>query len=201
VRLNEKTFWFNYDLLDHYVLKPAAIVWHEAVPDLVSQSLGHAFDNLEGPDRLFNNLVQGRFEGAGREAARFVINSTVGLAGLLDVASRVGVVQSYADAGQTFGTYGVGPGPYLVVPFLPPLTVRDAIGYGVDSFLDPVSYFAPFAANFARSAVKTINERAANLQLYQEVEDSSLDLYAAVRNGYLQRRQRSVEGAIRDRWR
>jgi phospholipid-binding lipoprotein MlaA len=201
VRLNEKTFWFNYDLLDHYALKPAATVWHEAVPDLVSQSLGHAFDNLEGPDRLFNNLVQGRFEGAGREAARFVINSTVGIAGLLDVASRVGVKQSYADAGQTLGTYGVGPGPYLVVPFLPPLTVRDAIGYGVDSLLDPVSYFAPFAAHFARSTVKTINERAANLQIYQDVEDSSLDLYAAVRNGYLQRRQKSVEDAIRDRWR
>lgn len=201
VGLNEKTFWFNYDLLDHYALKPAATVWHETVPDLVSQSLGHAFYNLEGPQRLLNNLLQGRLEGAGRETARFMLNSTVGIAGLLDVASRVGVKESYADAGQTLGTYGVGPGPYLVLPFLPPLTVRDAIGYAFDSMLDPVSYFAPFAANFGRSAVKTINERAANLKLYQDVEDSSLDLYAAVRNGYLQRRRQSIEDAIRDRWR
>jgi phospholipid-binding lipoprotein MlaA len=201
VRFNEQTFWFNHDLLDRYALKPAATAWHEAVPDLVSQSLGHAFDNLDTPKRLVNNLLQGRFEGAGREATRFTLNTTVGIAGLFDVANRVGVRGSYADTGQTLGTYGVEPGPYLVLPFLPPLTLRDGIGYAVDSMLDPVSYFAPFAANFGRSAVKTINERAANLQLYQDVEDSSIDLYGAVRNGYLQRRQKGVEDAVRDRWR
>jgi phospholipid-binding lipoprotein MlaA len=199
VRFNERTFWFNHDLLDRYALKPAATVWHEAVPDLVSQSLAHAFDNLDTPKRLVNNVLQGRLEGAGREIARFALNTTVGIAGLFDVATRVGVEQSDADTGQTLGTYGVGPGPYLVLPFLPPLTVRDGIGYAVDSMLDPVSYFAPFAANFGRSAAKTINERAANLELYQAVEDSSLDLYGAVRNGYLQRRRKSVEDAARDR--
>jgi phospholipid-binding lipoprotein MlaA len=201
VRFNEQTFWFNHDLLDRYALKPAATLWHEAVPDLVSQSLGHAFDNLDTPQRLVNNLLQGRFEGAGREAARLLLNTTVGVAGLFDVANHVGVKESYADTGQTLGTYGVGPGPYLVVPFLPPLTVRDGIGYAVDSILDPLSYFAPFAANFGRSVVKTVNERAANLTLYQDVEDSSIDLYGAVRNGYLQRREKIIEDAIRDRWR
>jgi phospholipid-binding lipoprotein MlaA len=201
VRFNEQAFWFNHDLLDHYALKPAATVWHEAVPDLVSQSLGHAFDNLDGPKRLVNNVLQGRIDGAGREAARFVLNTTVGIGGLFDVATRVGVKESDADAGQTLGTYGIGPGPYLVIPFLPPLTVRDSIGYALDSMLDPVSYFAPFGANFGRSAVKTINERAAHLKLYQDVEDSSLDLYGAVRNGYLQRREKSIEDAIRNRWR
>ncbi len=199
VRFNEQTFWFNHDLLDRYALKPAATVWHEAVPDLVSHSLGNAFDNLETPKRLVNNVLQGRLEGASREVVRLVLNTTVGIAGLFDVASRVGVQQSDADTGQTLGIYGVGPGPYLVVPFLPPLTVRDGIGYAVDSMLDPLSYFAPFAANFGRSAAKTINERAANLQLYQEAEDSTLDLYGAVRNGYLQRRRKSVEDAARQR--
>jgi ABC-type transporter lipoprotein component MlaA len=87
-----------------------------------------------------------------------------------------------------------------VVPLLPPLTVRDGIGYGVDSLLDPLSWFVtPFAADFGRAAAKTINDRAANLKLYQDVEDASLDLYAAVRNGYLQRRQKSIEDAIRQR--
>ena len=112
----------------------------------------------------------------------------------------MGLKKSDADTGQTLGMYGVGPGPYLVVPLLPPLTVRDGIGYAVDSLLDPLSWFVtPFAADFGRSAGKTINERAANLKVYQDVEDTSLDLYAAVRNGYLQRRQKSIGDAIRQR--
>ena len=117
-----------------------------------------------------------------------------------DVASRLGLEKSDADTGQTLGLYGVNPGPYLILPFLPPLTVRDAIGYAADSFMDPLSYFVtPLLANVGRSAANTINQRADNMTLYQDVEDTSLDLYAAVRNGYLQRRRKSIEGAIRDR--
>jgi phospholipid-binding lipoprotein MlaA len=87
-----------------------------------------------------------------------------------------------------------------VVPLLPPLTVRDGIGYAADSLLDPLSWFVtPFAADFGRAAGKTINDRAANLARYQDVEDTSLDLYAAARNGYLQRRQVSIDDAIRQR--
>jgi ABC-type transporter lipoprotein component MlaA len=112
----------------------------------------------------------------------------------------VGLKDNDADTGQTLGVYGAGPGPYLVVPLLPPLTVRDGIGYAADSLLDPLSWFVtPFAADFGRAAAKTINERAANLKRYQDVEDTSLDLYAAVRNGYLQRRQKSIRDAIKQR--
>jgi phospholipid-binding lipoprotein MlaA len=196
---NEQTFWFNHDVLDYYALKPAATAWNWAVPTPVSQGLTNAFDNLEAPKRLVNNVLQGRIFGAQREMTRFTLNSTVGLLGTIDVATRLGVEKSNADTGQTLGAYGVGPGPYLVVPFLPPLTVRDGVGYAVDSLLDPIGYLAPFAANVARSAVKTVNDRSANLELYQDVEESTLDLYSAVRNGYLQRRQQSVRDAIRDR--
>jgi phospholipid-binding lipoprotein MlaA len=112
---------------------------------------------------------------------------------LFDVASRAGLEKRDADTGQTLGVYGVGPGPYLVVPLLPPLTVRDAIGFGVDSLLDPLSYVAPMLASTATTAGKTVNERSLNLALYQDVEDSVLDLYSAVRNGYLQRRRRDIE--------
>jgi phospholipid-binding lipoprotein MlaA len=87
-----------------------------------------------------------------------------------------------------------------VLPLLPPLTVRDAFGYAADSFMDPLSYFVtPLAADVWRSAAYQINERADNMALYQDVEDSSLDLYAAVRNGYLQRRRVAIQAAIRDR--
>ena len=198
-RFNEKTFWFNYDVLDHYALKPVATVWAK-IPQSMRQGLANAFHNLAMPDRLVNEVFQARFEEAGSEVARFLLNTTVGVAGFVDVASRAGLEESDADAGQTLGVYGAGPGPYLVLPLLPPLTVRDGIGYAVDSLLDPLSWFVtPFGADFGRAAAKTVNDRAANLKLYQDVEDASLDLYAAVRNGYLQRRQKSIEDAIRQR--
>jgi phospholipid-binding lipoprotein MlaA len=198
-RFNEKTFWFNHDVLDRYALKPVATVWAK-IPDPMRQGLANAFHNLAMPDRLVNEVFQARFEEAGSEVARFLLNTTVGVAGFVDVASRAGLQESDADAGQTLGVYGAGPGPYVVLPLLPPLTVRDGIGYAVDSLLDPLSWFVtPFGADFGRAAAKTVNDRAANLKLYQDVEDASLDLYAAVRNGYLQRRQKSIEDAIRQR--
>jgi phospholipid-binding lipoprotein MlaA len=198
-RFNEKTFWFNYDVLDHYALKPVATVWAK-IPEPMRQGLANAFRNLAMPDRLVNEVFQARFEEAGSEVGQFLLNTTVGVAGFVDVASHVGLKKSDADTGQTLGVYGAVPGPYLVVPLLPPLTVRDGIGYAVDSVLNPLSWFVtPFVADFGMAAGKTINERAANLKLYQDVEDTSLDLYAAVRNGYLQRRQKSIEDAIRQR--
>jgi len=197
---NERTFSFNFNVLDRYALKPAAKIWSEALPGAVRQSLANAFDNLGMARRFVNKVVQGRLPGAGEELARFVLNTTVGVAGFFDVASRLGLQESDADTGQTLGVYGVKPGPYLVLPFLPPLTVRDTIGYAADSFMDPLSYFVtPILADVGRSAGRTINERAANMTEYDDVEDTSLDLYAAVRNGYLQRRQKSIKDAICDR--
>ena len=196
--VNEQVFWFNHDMVDHYGLKPVATVWAR-LPELVTQGLVNAFDNIDMPKRLVNNVLQGRLQGANRELTRFLVNSTVGVAGIFDVATDLGFEKSYADTGQTLGIYGIGPGPYLVLPFMQPLTLRDGIGYAADTFLDPIGYLASFAANFARSAVKRVNERAVNLTLYQDVEDSSLDLYSAVRNGYLQRREHSIRRAIRER--
>jgi phospholipid-binding lipoprotein MlaA len=197
---NEKTFSFNYNDVDHYAIKPAAKVWSRALPEPVRQSLGNAFYNLAMPKRFVNKTLQGRLPGAGVELTRFVLNTTVGVAGFFDVASRMGLEKSDADSGQTFAVYGAKPGPYLVLPLLPPLTVRDAFGFAADSFMDPLSWFVtPIGADIGRTAANRINERAENMKMYQDVEDTSLDLYAAVRNGYLQRRQKSIEDAISDR--
>ncbi len=197
---NEKTFYFNFNILDHYALKPAAEGWSKAFPDPVRQSLANAFDNLAMPRRFINKVLQGRFPSAGEELARFVLNSTFGVAGLFDVASKVGLEQSDADTGQTFATYGIKPGPYLILPVLQPFTVRDAFGYAADSFMDPLSLFVtPILADFGRSTAQIINERANNMTMYDDVEDTSLDMYAAVRNGYLQRRRKSIADAICDR--
>ena len=197
--VNERTFWLNHDVLDRYAVKPAARLWQRVVPQPIRHSLANAFDNLGVPDRFVNNLLQGRFDGASREAVRLVVNTTVGVAGLFDVATRMGVKKSNADTGQTLGTYGVGPGPYVQVPLMQPLDVRDGIGYGIDLLLDPLSYFAPFIATLGPSVVDRLNERASNLERYQDAEDASLDLYAAVRNGYLQSRRKSITNAIKER--
>jgi len=190
---NERMFAFNHDVLDRYLVKPAATGWAKVAPEAARRSLSRLFDNLDMPRRLVNNLLEARPLGAGRELARFVVNTTVGVGGLFDVASALHIERSDADAGETLALYGVGAGPYLVLPTMPPLTVRDAIGRGVDGALDPISYVLPFIANRAKSILTAVNERSLNLKLYADVEDSVLDLYSAARNGYLQRRRKAVE--------
>lgn len=198
--VNERTFDFNFDVLDRYALKPASKVWARALPESVRHGIANMFDNLAMPKRFVNKVLQGRLPGAGEEIARFVLNTTVGVAGFFDLAAHIGLHKSDADTGQTLGTYGIKPGPYLVLPILPPLDVRDAIGFAADSFMDPLSWFVtPIGADIGRSAAYTINERADHMTEYDDVEETSLDLYAAVRNGFLQRRQKSIRDAIRDR--
>ncbi len=189
---NEGTFAFNRQF-DRFALKPVATVWDKVVPEEVQRSLKNAFENLGMPRRLVNNLLQGKGGGAAREVGRFLINSTLGVAGLFDVAKAAFDLQaSDADTGQTLGVWGVGPGPYLVLPILPPLTVRDGIGAVVDLALDPLNYFLPFAAIGGMTGGKTVNERSQNIELYQNVEEGVVDLYSAVRNAYLQRRQKQI---------
>lgn len=197
--INEKTFWFNHDVVDHYALKPAATGWSTVVPYRAREGLANALDNVAMPRRLANKLLQGRMEGAVIEVARFLLNSTFGLAGLFDVGARVGLAKSDADTGQTLGVYGVEPGPYVVVPFMLPMTVRDGIGKLVDTLLDPLSYVAPLVANIGMGGSSAVNERAQNLKLFDDVEETTLDLYGAVRNGYLQRRRASVARALDER--
>jgi phospholipid-binding lipoprotein MlaA len=135
------------------------------------------------PRRLINSIFQGKFRGAGREVSRFVINSTLGVGGLADVARyQFHIEKSDVNSADTFGFYGAKPGPYLVLPFLPPFTVRGAVGYAVDLALDPVSYVLPFAGSFGKTSEDIVNNRAVNLENYQSVEEATLDLYSAVRN-------------------
>jgi len=195
---NTSVFSFNRKV-DRYALKPVAKAWDKIVPDPVERSLKRAFDNLSMPRRLVNNLFQLKLKGAGQELARFGLNTTLGVAGLFDVAKGFGVEASEADTGQTLGLYGVGPGPYLVLPFLPPLTARDGIGFAADAALDPFTYVIfPVAALAGTAVGRRVDERALNLSLYENVEESTVDLYSAVRNGYLQRRQRMIDDSRLD---
>lgn len=201
---NEKLFWFNRNVLDQYLVKPLAQAWNFVLPDVVQRSLRNAVDNINVVPRLVNSLTQGKWSGAGREVARFGINSTVGVAGLFDIAKDgFRIEKSDEDAGQTMGFYGVGPGPYLVLPFLPPLTVRDGFGAIIDGTMNPLNYLLPFAAEASAGTTggtlvgieftDTVNDRSLNLELYEGVEETVVDLYSAVRNAYLQKRQAKIK--------
>ena len=157
------------------------------------QGIGNALDNLNVTRRLVNNIFQLKFEGAGRELSRFVINSSVGLVGLFDVADTAfGIRQSNRDTGQTLGVYGIGAGPYLVLPFLPPLTVRDFFGFVADEAMEPLDYFIPSAASIAIGVTGLFSDRAADIDSFWGVEETTPDLYGTVRDAYLQRREFAV---------
>jgi phospholipid-binding lipoprotein MlaA len=191
---NEKMFSFNYNL-DKYLLKPAAKGYNYVMPDMFQTMLDNAFTNLRMPVRFVNKVLQWKLLDATKEMGRFLINSTLGVGGLFDVARQeMGLERQRADLGQTFGIWGFGPGPYLVLPLLPPLTVRDGIGSAGDGAMSPLNYYIPFWFDqFGMKVGDTINDRSLNLDLFQGIEESTVDLYSSVRNGYLQRRNRLIK--------
>jgi phospholipid-binding lipoprotein MlaA len=209
--MNTNIFEFNRQV-DRFVLKPVAKGYNFVVPDLVQVGISNIFSNLRFAPRFLNNVFQGKLKGAGIEMGRFLINSTVGLAGFFDVAKHVDLVTSDEDMGQTLGFYGVKPGPYLVLPLLPPFTVRDFVGFVGDVFLNPINWLVVpiIEVNNVPSVIahqnrmtssliqtgsrvgETVNERSRNLEKYQGVEEATLDLYTAVRNAYLQTRAKAI---------
>ena len=193
-KFNEKMFTFNYNL-DKYVLKPAAKGYNAVMPDMFQTMIDNAFTNLRMPSRFVNKVLQWKLLDATKEMGRFLINSTLGIGGLFDIARQeLGLERQKADFGQTLGIWGVGPGPYLVLPLMPPLTVRDGVGFAADGAMNPLYYYIPFFPDqFAMKAGDTINDRSLNLDLFQGIEESTVDLYSSVRNAYLQRRNRLIK--------
>jgi len=201
---NTKMFWFNRNVLDGYLVKPLAQGWSFVLPDVVRRGLRNIVDNANVLPRLVNSLAQGKWSGAAREVGRFTINSTVGVAGFFDLAKDgFGLEKSDEDTGQTLGFYGAGPGPYLVLPFLPPMDIRDGLGGIIDGAMNPINYLIPFAAEadggttagalIGIGFVDAVNRRSLNLEFYEGVEETVIDLYSAVRNGYLQKREAKIK--------
>ncbi len=192
--LNSKIFTLNYNI-DRYALKPVARVYSGIVPPDVQDSLVNAFDNLGFASRFFNSIFQGKPDLAGTELLRFLLNSTLGVGGLFDVAKYMFDIEAppVEDAGQTLAVYGVASGPYMVLPLLPPMTVRDAVGRAGDIFMNPVNYFIPFVPNLGLNAGDRLNDRAVNIETFEKLESSTVDLYGATRAGYMERRARDIE--------
>ncbi len=208
--VNTIVFEFNYQF-DKYILKPAARAYNFFVPPDAQQSVVNVFQNLRFFPRFLNNVFQAKFHGAGIEMSRFLINSTLGVGGLFDPAKIMFDLDTpQEDLGQTLGSYGVPPGPYLVVPFYGPFTLRDGFGFIGDTFLDPFNWLvfpiieiadAPRLVQhdptitytrLGMTVLENVNLRALSLEKFQGVEDGTLDLYSAIRNGYLQLRQKAI---------
>lgn len=188
---NRNVFEFN-DRADEYVIRPVAEGYVKVVPEPVRDCVGNVFRNLGDIGNAVSNLLQGKAYEAGSDICRVVINSTVGLLGCFDVASKMGLIRSNEDLGQTFGRWGVGPGPYFVLPLLGPSSVRDTVGRVGDVYADPISYINSSTEEIVAQVVRVVDIRAGLLEASRLIEGAALDKYQFVRDAYLQRRRNLV---------
>jgi phospholipid-binding lipoprotein MlaA len=187
--------WYHFnDKLYFWAMKPAAQGYNFVVPEPVRVSVRDFFRNVAMPVRFVSSLLQGKIKGAGTEIARFGINTTLGVAGFFDVAkSWFDLNPSEEDLGQTLGSYGMGGMMYIVWPFLGPSTVRDTIGFAGDSFLDPINYLNPFYVPPSIHAYEKINTTSLDLKSYEELKESSIEPYTALRDAYIQHRKAMIK--------
>jgi phospholipid-binding lipoprotein MlaA len=196
-RFNRTTFVIN-DSIDRAFAKPVAKAYVKVVPRFVRIGVGNVFNNLNTINTVVNDVLQGKMRQAGRDSARFLLNSTVGLAGLLDPATDVGLELNDEDFGQTFGKWGMKSGPYLMLPLLGPTTTRDISGRFLDQFTYPVTYLGDESTRYIIRGVSLMDTRADLLDLDPQL-DRAYDRYAFVRNAWLQRRDFQVtDGMIDD---
>jgi phospholipid-binding lipoprotein MlaA len=198
--INEKFFAFNMQL-DRWVTRPIATGWSHVAPQPVRQAVGRFFDNVNVIPRFANNLFQLKFAYAGEEAARFLINTTVGIAGFFDPAETwFGLKEHPQDFGLTLGYYGVGMGPYLMVPIFGPFDLRDGFGYVVDGFMNPIDYIVTIVQVVyiytGVIAARSVNYESLHLDLFEDADRYSVDLYGAVQDAYLQHRERLLREAL-----
>jgi len=192
---NRAIFRFN-QRVDQTVLVPAAEAYRTVVPPPMRQSLHDFMQNLNEPVIFANDMLQAQPQLAGQTLARLAVNTTVGVGGMFDVASRMGIPYHNNDFGVTLATWGVAEGPYLMLPVLGPSNVRDLTGQVVDSLADPGDYVAGqhhlIWASIARAGVSGIDERSRNIESLADIEKTSLDYYATIRSLYRQRREAQI---------
>ena len=191
---NRAMFTFN-DRLYFWVLKPVAEGYSTVVPEPARVSVGNFFSNLRAPIRFLNCVLQANLIGASTELFRFMLNSTIGVAGLFDPAGgeEIGLLRQDEDFGQTLGAYGVGQGFYIVWPFFGPSSPRDTAGMVGDFFSYPISYLDPWYVWTAVRGYQAINDTSLQIGDYEAIKDAALDPYISIRNAYIQYRQKKVE--------
>ncbi|HEY7229929.1 MAG TPA: VacJ family lipoprotein [Pseudolabrys sp.] len=180
--------------MNQEILRPAAEVIQKGVPRPVHDRLHDVNSNLKEPRIFVNNILQGRLDAAAKTAARFAMNTTFGIGGLVDLASREGIPQQTGDFGQTLFVWGVGEGPYMVRPYWGPTTTRDAVGSVVDLFGDPVGLL--FGTQIGVAITTASLDTVVRLGQLKMAEDASIDFYAFLRSSYYQTRRAELREAL-----
>ena len=188
---NRGVFRFN-DALDQSVLKPTATAYQDHVPDVVRHGVGNFFNNLADAWTGVNSALQLKGEAAGTSLTRFWLNTLLGFGGLLDIATDLQIPRYNEDFGQTLGYWGVGPGPYLMLPVLGPSTVRDTSALPVDWYGDIVTYADDITTRNVLLATRIVHQRAALLKQEGLMDAATTDRYSLVRDVYLQYRRNQV---------
>jgi phospholipid-binding lipoprotein MlaA len=188
---NRSVDTFNQQL-DTYALRPTARAYVAVVPEFARMGVSNFFGNIGDVLIGINNLLQGKPVAAASDFGRFFVNTTIGVVGLFDVATDMGLKKNNEDFGQTLGRWGVGSGPYLVLPVFGPSSVRDAVGFVVDIQADPVVSIDSVATRNAVGGLRVVNRRADLLELTDSVEGVALDSYSFVRDAYLANRRNRV---------
>ena len=196
-RVNRTTYKFN-SVVDRNFLRPVARTYVKVTPRPVRTGVSNFLDNLAYPVTIANDLLQLKLKQFGQDTVRFIANSTVGIGGIFDPAGRSGLEKHDVDLGQTFGHWGAGPGPYLVIPFLGPSDVRDGIGRVGDIWLDPRHYIRNDYVSYGLWGMGILDARARLLDT-DHLLDSAYDPYSFLRNAYLQRRNFLINGGQPDK--
>lgn len=188
---NRQAFALN-DTLDKVILKPAAKVYTTVIPPPVVTGINNGFDNLSMIPTIMNDLLQGNIYQALQDNGRLMINSIIGIGGLIDVASHVGYPAHYTDFGITLAKWGMVQSPYLVLPILGPSTVRDAIAIPANYYMSIYPYINPLAARYGTLGLNMLSRRAQLLEFSGLIDEITFDPYIFQRNAYLQRRQKML---------
>jgi phospholipid-binding lipoprotein MlaA len=191
---NRRIFAMNENF-DHMLLKPTAQAYVAVVPETARTGVHNFLTNLDAPITFANDVLQGEVDLASQTAGRFGLNSTLGLGGLIDVATPAGLPYHSSDFGQTLGVWGVGDDPYLFVPLLGPTNPRDLAGYAADTFADPLNFVGIRNYTYwaiGRGAAGILDSRARSLDTLDQIEQGSVDTYASTRSLYRQYRRAHI---------
>lgn len=189
--MNRSIYGFN-DKLDTALVKPVAKVYRDVTPSWFRAGVGNFFNNIEDVWSTANNVLQGRGVYALDSAKRVVVNSTVGLLGTFDIASKMDIDKHFTNFGLTLGRWGIGPGPYVVLPLIGPSSVRDIAGMPLDRQGNLITYVGDEGTRTGATALNLMNLRATYLQAGDVVDGAALDKYSFIRDAYLQRQRNSV---------
>jgi len=188
---NRGVFWVN-EITDRYFIEYIAKGYALILPDPLQRGIHNVFENGRLPIKFGNSLLQLKFKSAGEEIVRFGLNTTVGIGGLFDAASQGGLPSHNEDFGQTLGHWGVSTAPFIMVPFIGPMNLRDGFGLGVDSLSLFYSFFLPLAVNASLTAGYYVDTRASFIDVIRDNRESAFDLYVLTRNAYMANRRYRV---------